>query len=83
MSSAKTNRHWNRPPDRANPFGRLAAAYGDPALLKFHLDAVGAAAGRAAEQCDPRMRVSTQDMVLTAGDYPRRTSWSGRCITWT
>lgn len=48
---------------------RLAAAYEDPALLKFHLDDVGAAAGRAADLADPGMRVSTQDMVLTAGDY--------------
>ncbi|MEV6642227.1 maleylpyruvate isomerase N-terminal domain-containing protein [Amycolatopsis sp. NPDC051371] len=48
---------------------RLAAAYEDPALLKFHLDDVGAAAGRAAGLADPGTRVSTQDMVLTAGDY--------------
>ncbi|GAA4527064.1 maleylpyruvate isomerase N-terminal domain-containing protein [Amycolatopsis samaneae] len=48
---------------------RLAAAYEDPALLKFHLDDVGAAAGRAAELADPATRVATQDMVLTAGDY--------------
>jgi hypothetical protein len=48
---------------------RLAAAYGDPGLLKFHLDDVGSAAGRAAELADPGLRVSTQDMVLTAGDY--------------
>jgi hypothetical protein len=48
---------------------RLAAAYEDPALLKFHLDDVGSAAGRAAALADPSMRVSTQDMVLTAGDY--------------
>ncbi|MEU5265710.1 maleylpyruvate isomerase N-terminal domain-containing protein [Amycolatopsis sp. NPDC021455] len=48
---------------------RLAAAYEDPALLKFHLEDVGAAAGRAADLADPGMRVSTQDMVLTAGDY--------------
>ncbi|MFJ7216801.1 maleylpyruvate isomerase N-terminal domain-containing protein [Amycolatopsis sp. NPDC098790] len=48
---------------------RLAAAYEDPALLKFHLDDVGAAAGRAADLADPGTRVSTQDMVLTAGDY--------------
>ncbi|GAB3142266.1 maleylpyruvate isomerase N-terminal domain-containing protein [Amycolatopsis stemonae] len=48
---------------------RLAAAYEDPALLKFHLDDVGAAAGRAADLADPATRVSTQDMVLTAGDY--------------
>lgn len=48
---------------------RLAAAYGDPALLKFHLDDVGSAAGRAARLADPKLRVSTQDEVLTAGDY--------------
>jgi uncharacterized protein (TIGR03083 family) len=48
---------------------RLAAAYRDPALLTFHLDDVGAAAGRAAELADPDLRVSTQDMVITAGDY--------------
>jgi uncharacterized protein (TIGR03083 family) len=48
---------------------RLAAAYGEPGLLKFHLDDVGSAAGRAAELADPALRVSTQDMVLTAGDY--------------
>jgi hypothetical protein len=48
---------------------RLAAAYEDPGLLKFHLDDVGSAAGRAAELADPDLRVSTQDMVLTAGDY--------------
>ncbi|GHG43542.1 MULTISPECIES: maleylpyruvate isomerase N-terminal domain-containing protein [Amycolatopsis] len=48
---------------------RLAAAYEDPDLLKFHLDDVGAAAGRAADLVDPGERVSTQEMVLTAGDY--------------
>ncbi|MEU5029603.1 maleylpyruvate isomerase N-terminal domain-containing protein [Streptomyces milbemycinicus] len=48
---------------------RLAAAYEDPGLLKFHLDDVGSAAGRSAELADPALRVSTQDMVLTAGDY--------------
>jgi uncharacterized protein (TIGR03083 family) len=48
---------------------RLAAAYEEPALLKFHLDDVGSAAGRAAALADPGLRVSTQDMVLTAGDY--------------
>ncbi|HEV7651062.1 MAG TPA: maleylpyruvate isomerase N-terminal domain-containing protein [Actinophytocola sp.] len=48
---------------------RLAAAYGEPGLLAFHLDDVGSAAGRAAELADPGMRVRTQDMVLTAGDY--------------
>src|SRR2546423_1307824 len=48
---------------------RLAAAYEDPALLKFHLDDVGAAAGRAAGLADPGLCVATQDMVLTAADY--------------
>lgn len=48
---------------------RLAAAYEDPGLLKFHLDDVGSAAGRAAELAAPGLRVSTQDQVLTADDY--------------
>lgn len=48
---------------------RLAAAYEEPWLLKFHLDDVGSAAGRAARLVDPDLRVSTQDEVLTAGDY--------------
>lgn len=48
---------------------RLAAAYQDPALLRFHLDDVGSAAGRAARLADPAARVGTQGEVLTAGDY--------------
>ena len=48
---------------------RLAAAYEEARLLKFHLDDVGSAAGRAAELCDPSLRVSTRDEVLTASDY--------------
>ncbi|KOU73245.1 maleylpyruvate isomerase [Streptomyces sp. MMG1533] len=48
---------------------RLAAAYEEPWLLKFHLDDVGSAAGRAAELADPSVRVGTRDQVLTAGDY--------------
>jgi hypothetical protein len=48
---------------------RLAAAYEEPGLLKFHLDDVGSAAGRAAELADPALRVSTRDEVLTVGDY--------------
>ncbi|MFE4856451.1 maleylpyruvate isomerase N-terminal domain-containing protein [Streptomyces sp. NPDC056670] len=48
---------------------RLAAAYEEPDLLKFHLDDVGSAAGRAAELADPDARVTTQDQVLTTGDY--------------
>ncbi|MFD3441846.1 maleylpyruvate isomerase N-terminal domain-containing protein [Streptomyces sp. NPDC058685] len=48
---------------------RLAAAYEEPRLLRFHLDDVGSAAGRAAELVDPALRVGTRDEVLTAGDY--------------
>jgi hypothetical protein len=48
---------------------RLAAAYEEPRLLKFHFDDVGSAAGRAAELADPGLRVGTRDEVLTAGDY--------------
>jgi hypothetical protein len=48
---------------------RLAAAYEEPRLLKFHLDDVGSAGGRAAELADPGLLVSTRDEVLTAGDY--------------
>ncbi|MER8044425.1 maleylpyruvate isomerase N-terminal domain-containing protein [Streptomyces sp. NPDC094032] len=48
---------------------RLAAAYGDPALLRFHLDDVGSAAGRAAQLADPAALVGTRGEVLTAGDY--------------
>jgi uncharacterized protein (TIGR03083 family) len=48
---------------------RLAAAYQEPWLLKFHLDDVGSAAGRAAELADPDLRVGTRGQVLAAGDY--------------
>ncbi|MFJ4974728.1 maleylpyruvate isomerase N-terminal domain-containing protein [Streptomyces coeruleorubidus] len=48
---------------------RLAAAYEEPHLLKFHLDDVGSAAGRAADLADPGLRVGTRDEVLTVGDY--------------
>lgn len=48
---------------------RLAAAYREPWLLKFHLDDVGSAAGRAAELADPGLRVGTRGEVLTVGDY--------------
>ncbi|MCW8098139.1 maleylpyruvate isomerase N-terminal domain-containing protein [Streptomyces tauricus] len=48
---------------------RLAAAYGEPRLLKFHFDDVGSAAGRAAGLADPAALVSTRDEVLTVGDY--------------
>ncbi|MFK0246324.1 maleylpyruvate isomerase N-terminal domain-containing protein [Amycolatopsis azurea] len=48
---------------------RLAAAYQEPRLLKFHLDDVGSAAGRAARLADPATRVATRDIVLSAGDF--------------
>ncbi|MFD0022149.1 maleylpyruvate isomerase N-terminal domain-containing protein [Streptomyces sp. NPDC058382] len=48
---------------------RLAAAYGEPWLLRFHFDDVGSAAGRAAGLAAPDLRVSTRDEVLTATDY--------------
>lgn len=48
---------------------RLAAAYQEPWLLKFHLDDLGSAAGRAAELADPDRRVGTRGEVLTTGDY--------------
>ncbi|MDT0308392.1 maleylpyruvate isomerase N-terminal domain-containing protein [Streptomyces sp. DSM 44917] len=68
-------RYWKlvEPPTGEDPLDalipRLAAAYGEPGLLKFHLEDLGSAAGRAARLADPRLRVRTQDMVLTAGDY--------------
>lgn len=68
--------YWNvadRPPTGEDPLDalivRLAAAYEEPRLLKFHFDDVGSAAGRAARLADPGARVSTQDEVLTVGDY--------------
>ncbi|MCM2423812.1 maleylpyruvate isomerase N-terminal domain-containing protein [Streptomyces sp. RKAG293] len=48
---------------------RLAAAYGESWLPKFHLDDVGSAAGRAAELADPGLRVATRDEVLTVTDF--------------
>ncbi|MFJ8074402.1 maleylpyruvate isomerase N-terminal domain-containing protein [Streptomyces sp. NPDC096176] len=50
---------------------RLAAAYEEPRMLKFHFGDVASAAGRAAELADPALRVGTRDEVLTAGDYLR------------
>ncbi|TDC87773.1 maleylpyruvate isomerase N-terminal domain-containing protein [Actinomadura sp. 7K507] len=67
--------YWDlvEPPTGEDPLDalipRLAAAYVEPRLLKFHLDDVGSAAGRAAGLADPDARVSTQDKVLTVGDY--------------
>ncbi|WP_326660968.1 maleylpyruvate isomerase N-terminal domain-containing protein [Streptomyces sp. NBC_00385] len=48
---------------------RLAAAYEEPWLLRFHLDDVGSAAGRAAVLADPAARVGTRDEVLTVDEY--------------
>ncbi|GGS40054.1 hypothetical protein GCM10010238_31940 [Streptomyces griseoviridis] len=48
---------------------RLAAAYQDPALLRFHLDDLGSAAGRAADAADPGRTVGTRGEVLTTGEY--------------
>ncbi|WP_190089358.1 maleylpyruvate isomerase N-terminal domain-containing protein [Streptomyces melanogenes] len=63
----------DRPPTGEDPLDaltvRLAAAYQEPRLLKFHLDDVGSAAGRAARLADATARVGTQDEVLTVGDY--------------
>lgn len=63
----------DEPPSGEDPLAalipRLAAAYGEPRWLKFHLDDVGTAAGRAAALADPTALVSTQDEVLTVGDY--------------
>ncbi|WP_330331673.1 maleylpyruvate isomerase N-terminal domain-containing protein [Streptomyces sp. NBC_00536] len=67
--------YWDivEPPTGDDPLDalvvRLAAAYGEPWLLKFHLDDVGSAAGRAAGLADRALRVGTRDQVLTAGDY--------------
>lgn len=67
--------YWNvgEPPTGDDPLDaltvRLAAAYEEPWLLRFHLDDVGSAAGRAAGLADPGARVGTRDEVLTVGDY--------------
>ena len=67
--------YWNlvEPPTGGDPLDalipRLAAAYGEPRWLKYHLDDVGSAAGRAAGLADPSLHVSTRDEVLTIGDY--------------
>jgi hypothetical protein len=68
--------YWNvaeTPPAGDDPLDalivRLAAAYQEPWLLKFHLDDVGSAAGRAAELSDPGLRVGTRGEVITVGDY--------------
>ncbi|MFE0266207.1 maleylpyruvate isomerase N-terminal domain-containing protein [Nocardiopsis alba] len=61
------------PPAGDGPFDaltvRLAAAYEEPRLLRYHLDDLGSAAGRAAGLADPDLRVETQGEVLTVRDY--------------
>ncbi|MFI2412664.1 maleylpyruvate isomerase N-terminal domain-containing protein [Streptomyces sp. NPDC018947] len=63
----------DRPPAGDDPLDalvvRLAAAYGEPGLLRFHLDDVGSAAGRAAGLADAAALVGTRGEVLTVGDY--------------
>jgi Mycothiol maleylpyruvate isomerase N-terminal domain len=68
--------YWNvaaTPPTGDDPLDaltvRLAAAYEEPRLLRFHLDDVGSASGRAAQLADPNLRVSTRGEVLTVRDY--------------
>lgn len=67
--------YWRlvEPPTGRDPLDaltvRLAAAYEEPWLLRFHLDDLGSAAGRAAELADPGLRVGTRDDVLTVEDY--------------
>ncbi|MFH7596773.1 maleylpyruvate isomerase N-terminal domain-containing protein [Streptomyces racemochromogenes] len=67
--------YWRlvEPPTGEDPLDalvpRLAAAYGEPRWLTFHLDDVGSAAGRAAALADPAARVATRDEVLTVADY--------------
>ncbi|MFF3484369.1 maleylpyruvate isomerase N-terminal domain-containing protein [Streptomyces sp. NPDC002701] len=65
--------HLVAPPTGQDPLDalipRLAAAYGEPELLRFHFDDVGSAAGRAAELADQDARVSTRDEVLTVSEY--------------
>ncbi|WP_078312985.1 MULTISPECIES: maleylpyruvate isomerase N-terminal domain-containing protein [unclassified Mycobacterium] len=61
------------PPSGQDPLDalivRLAAAYREPGLLTFHLDDLGAAAGRAASLADPDQPLATKGQILTAGDY--------------
>ncbi|MGZ3119493.1 maleylpyruvate isomerase N-terminal domain-containing protein [Streptomyces sp. H62] len=67
--------YWEvvEPPTGEDPLDaltvRLAAAYEEPWLLRFHLDDVGAAAGRAAALATPAARVATRGEVLTVDDY--------------
>ncbi|MFJ4888332.1 maleylpyruvate isomerase [Streptomyces sp. M41(2017)] len=75
-ATADAATYWEllaEPPSGDDPLAalipRLAAAYGEPSRLTFHLDDVGSAAGRAARLADPAQRVITQDKILTTDDY--------------
>lgn len=48
---------------------RLAAAYQEPWLLRYHFDDLAAAAARAADLVDATRHVRTKGEVLTAEDY--------------
>ncbi|WP_189156974.1 maleylpyruvate isomerase N-terminal domain-containing protein [Lentzea pudingi] len=54
---------------------RLAAAYGEPWMLKHHVDDVGRAAARAAGLADRTLAVTTQDMVLSTSGYLSAYVW--------
>ena len=80
--------YWNiaeTPPTGDDPLDaltvRLAAAYEEPRLLKFHLDDVGSAAGRAAELADPALGSAPATRSSPRATTCPRTSWSGRCTT--
>ena len=73
--TADATTYWDlvEPPTGDDPLDalipRLAAAYGDPALLRFHLDDVGSAAGRAAELSDTdALLTGTGRRTPTAGE---------------
>ncbi|GAA3230785.1 maleylpyruvate isomerase N-terminal domain-containing protein [Actinocorallia longicatena] len=65
--------HLVEPPTGDDPFDalipRLADAYGEPRLLKHHLDDLGSAADRAAALADPAGRVGTRDEIITVADF--------------
>lgn len=67
--------YWSivEPPDGTDPLDalipRLAAAYQDPDLLRFHLEDLGSAARRAVRRADPAQHVRTQEMILRTDDF--------------
>ncbi|QHA02696.1 maleylpyruvate isomerase [Streptomyces broussonetiae] len=70
---AVTYWHLVEPPTGEDPLDalvpRLAAAYGEPRWLEFHLYDVGSAAGRAAGLADPAACADTRGEVLSVRDY--------------